>query len=428
MPFITKKSGITPYVKPNEILTILQKETVVNEYKIDVLSASLETLAVEDLKITKNLIVPDITLFYPPNPHIFYENHLLFSNTGNIVSFKTDDGHSFINFDKHRNNVIIYNLECINFFSRCIETDLLSVKKIITSEGNEIGGVFLKNNTITVPDNANIGGHITAKNGNIGGCTFRENKGTFYELSVDILSIKNTLSYSFPEKIGGVTLKNGNISTSNECFLSGITLKDSSIECKQIIIDSNTFSINNDMLNSPLGINTPKNSSNNIGILKITSNNVNIDSELYVNTKISTNLANIKNIFTDYIWTEKRAKLCGSVFESNTFTISCANIGDITLKDNKIQAESIECSSLSVKDKLNIPSLCIKDSLQIGSEIKLSKDIIRAKDYTFLDGTSMKNDFITRNMIVMFHGKNPPKGWVKCDGMFGTPLLLTYNE
>jgi hypothetical protein len=73
MPFVTKNNY--SYTQPNETLTIVQKETVVNEYKIDVLNASLDSVCVKDLTITNKLIVPDITLFYRPNPHIFTESY-----------------------------------------------------------------------------------------------------------------------------------------------------------------------------------------------------------------------------------------------------------------------------------------------------------------------------------------------------------------
>jgi hypothetical protein len=404
MPFRSEKMIPMPNQKER---VVVQKETVIREIPVQVLNASLDFLTVNRLSVT-DLSIPDKSIFYPPNPHVFTKPFINFAGSSPTIELRSNTNVllSFKNNSLYTNNV---NVSSGSFDN--ISVSKLSVDRIESRHGNEIGGVFMKEGHLTVPGNI-CADEFVAKTGSIGGIVFREGKSAFTHLTskkIDVSQIcVSDLSCSQAViQIGGVELSGGTLSAeaiqveSDSC-ISGVRIHNCGIECdfanmgmlsvNRVDFDCGSFSSFEDRISADVGFITPTNSTNSIGCTIIDKDSLIVDGDLKANT------VEVKTISAEVLAAES---VCvgGTQLQPNgvdTPMIS-ADIGTIT----KLSSAHIECTRIDVASE------------------------IRADDYKLTDGTSILKGVFPKGIIMMYQGSVPPRGWLPCDGRGGTPRITS---
>lgn len=394
-----------PFMQPIRERTIVQKETIIREKPIQVLNASLETLFV------KHLRVPDITLFYPPEPHKLNNSFLDFSTNNSSVDLRINNA-PFLTYS--RNQLYTNN---INVSTGMFDT--LSVSNIrvgrIESSTNEIGGVFMTSGHLTVPGNLHIGQTFVAKEGSMGGVLFRNGKSAFTEVSTTRLiaeraSISDLICSQFSSSqssidLAGVSISNGDIhansviSDSDSC-ISGVRLHNCGIDCefanlsmlhvRKIDIDSASISSVDDRLSMDVGIVTPPESINNIGCIRCDKSSLSVEGSLTVSS------ANIGHLSVQDI------------------IVQDIRVGSTTIQPNGIHTPMITVGIADIPTLNTHHTTCAR--------IDVTEEI-RANDYKLSDGTSILKGVFPKHIIMLYHGDVPPRGWLLCDGRGGTPRL-----
>jgi hypothetical protein len=393
MPFYQEKGTNGGIEHHHHTRTVINKETTIIEKAV--LNASMENLTVRNLSVT-NLSVPDPSIFYPPpiEQNLLNASFLDFSTNEAVIALQVNNK-PFLTFSPETTTVVV---PALNASTATFET--LHVGRIETTQGNEIGGVLLNGGTVTAPSNVYVGEHFVARHGAIGGVTFKGGAGAFSnlvskkietpELHVESAYITN-ISCANDVAFLGVSAQR--LSVAKDACISGVRIHDCGIFCDfgsiamlksgRLEIDNISITSEDESINITGGLFTPESSVNSIGCIHTENNNVSISGSLSVLS------ADISSLTAD-ILTVNTLHTPGMFLET-------ANIG--TLSASTVNSSSLTCSHI------------------------VSENTITAKDFRLLDGTSIVNTLLPKGVIMLFCGSVPPRGWLKCDGRGGTPLL-----
>jgi len=384
--------------------TIVQKETLIREIPIQVLNASLDNLCVNNLSVI-HFSVPDITVFHPKDPHILKNSFLDFSTDSDTVELRTNNT-SFLRY-------VDSNLYTNNVTVSLATISKLCVGRIESTEGNEIGGVFLRNRSLTVPGSAYVGESFVAKEGAVGGVTFKNGRAVFTQIDTRVMNTErlcvNDLSCAFPVRLGDVGLSGGNVNANTlhvetDSCISGVRIHDCGIDCDYASISrvsSHRFDIDNlslssfeDRLTVGGGIFTPIQSVNNLGCLMSDGSSVFIDGKLTAYSGTLTSVQTESLVVGDVIIDKNSVKAPAGLFDS---LVAC-NVHTSRIDTSGVHASNIHCS-------------------------RIDTSVIVADDYIGRDGTAILKNVIPVGMISLFSGEIPPRGWMLCDGRGGRPRL-----
>ena len=409
MPFSRPPPAKQPAPEKHITRTVIQKETIVREIPVQVLNASLDTLAVHNLNVV-NFSVPDITVFHPKEPHILKKSFLDFSTDSPTIELRTNNT-PFLRYAES-------NLYTNNVTVSLATVSKLRVGRIESTEGNEIGGVFLNSRSLTVPGSAYVGESFVAKEGAVGGVTFKDGRAVFTQVDTRVMNVEQLcvkdLSCAFPVILGDVGLSGGNVNANTlhvetDSCISGVRIHDCGINCDYASISrvsSHKFDIDNlslssfeDRLTVGGGIFTPIQSLNNIGCLMSDGSSVCIDG------KLSAYSGTLTSIHTD------RLSVRDVLIDNNT-------VDAVRGQFDTLVASNILCS--------RIDTTCVRCSQIDVSEVKcdnIDTNVVVADEYNHKDGSSILKDIIPVGMICLFSGEIPPRGWMLCDGRGGRPRL-----
>jgi hypothetical protein len=397
MPFKGGDSLLVVGHKPST-RTVIQKETIIREQPIQVLNASLENLFASNLSVL-HFSVPDITVFHPKNPHILNESFLDFSTNTSSVEMRSNN----IPFLTYTRGALYTN----NVSVSLANVSRLCVGRIESTDGNEIGGVFLKDRSLTVPGSAYVGEMLVAKEGAVGGAIFKDGAGAFTRIQTKMLQTgtlhTDNFSCSSGLVLGGIELSGGNLNTDSlhvetDSYISGVRIHNCALECGVANISqvfSHRFDLDNlslssfeDRLTVGGGIFTPIDSVNNFGCLMSDGSSVSVDGNLSVSS-IEASSGTIRTIHTDSLCidTEVQAPL--------------GRFASVTTSD-------ITCSELRCA--------------------KVDTSLVIADNYTHRDGTPILKNITPPGMITLFAGEVPPRGWMMCDGRGGRPRLASPTQ
>jgi hypothetical protein len=406
MPFYAKKEQ----THVNEVIVRREVETV---REVPIMTGQMDSLSVRDLTITGNICIPDITQFYPPNPHIFHRG-IMFNGIAELAYRNTP----FLQFDQDTSNVLLEKLRSSIIHTDCIESDhaklsTLVVDTIHTSAltlstlcvgrieatANIIGGVVLRDGGFSAPGNVNVGSHFIAMDGTIGGVSLKQNEVHAHEVHAQSMYAQ-TVSFDYIETsrihctapcivFGGVKLLSGNIECSNLTAnnISTAHIQTHTLDCSRI---TGSVTFDSDILTPSARINS------------IVATSANVCELVTVHTRTDTahiGTADICRVNTSDVHTRKLH--CGpGVFSS---------IDTPTLSASSVISHSV-CASLVETSKLNVDEISINGA-------------IRAPDFRLPDGTSILHNVFPIGMIMLFSGKTPPRGWLECNGKGGTPMI-----
>jgi hypothetical protein len=424
-------------LESEETQVIIQKEIkVVREVPIQ--TGVMDSLIVSNLVVSRDIKIPNPTIFYPPNPEILRSSYLNFS-THEPVHLQSN-GKSFL---EYRNDGMLYseNIGAQTSVAQFASFDKAQINEIITpiisvpllsantikaarfeSTANDIGGVLLKNGTVNAPQEIYTG-NIVSKVGSIGSVQLKDSNVSCSSIKGDDATFKNMtcdrLYCSAPYiTVGNVQFSNGSMLASSVYTAAVFTEKINTqraeldnISTKKITIGETELSDGSDMFCVSKGIFTPLNSSNTLGPLTLNKNNAILSGALNAQN-IQSLSATIYEMDSTVLNVRKSLQV-GDTFIStdristSNITLQTVSATDATLKN--IETEQINSETINT-DKLTVKTVEITDG-------------IKAADYRLLDGTSILNGVFPVGMIMLFSGKVPPRGWVECTGKMGTPNI-----
>jgi hypothetical protein len=103
MPFKPEEeTNVTTYIVRKEIETIRE---------VPFFPEKMEKLILTNLIVTKNIEIPDPTIFYRPNPEKLSNSFLNFCTPSNIVEFKINDS-AFLTFDEKYRQIHSSKIGC----------------------------------------------------------------------------------------------------------------------------------------------------------------------------------------------------------------------------------------------------------------------------------------------------------------------------
>lgn len=398
----------------------------------------LESLIVSNLIVSRDIKIPDPSIFYPPNPEILKNSYLNFL-TDEHVNFQSN-GKPFL---EYRNDGMLYSenigaQKSIAQFARFekaqideIITPILSVPLISTNViratrfetlTNEFGGVLLKNGSVNAPSDI-YSGNIVSKIGSIGSVVFKDSIVTCKSIKSVDGAFKTMTCDTF--NCSSPFLSVGNVQFSNGCMIaksiytSGIfteriesqTARLDSLSVKSIQIGKTQLTDSSDIFSVSKGICTPSNSSNSLGPLTLTEKNADLEGSLNVQD-VRSFKGFVYSLNSSVLNVHKSLRVGDTVISTEGIRASSAKIKKITV--NEAVLKNIETENI-VSESGNFENLNVK-RLEITNGIK-------ASDYRLLDGTSILNSVFPIGMIMLFNGKLAPKGWFECNGKMGTPFL-----
>jgi hypothetical protein len=436
MPFKPEEeTNVTTYIVRKEIETIRE---------VPFFPDKMEKLILTNLIVTKNIEIPDPTIFYRPNPEKLSNSFLNFCTPSNIVEFKINDS-AFLTFDEKDRQIHSSKIGCSTLNADIVQSkraefdeliipsltvstisaDVIKVGRIESAPANDIGGVLLKDGTI----NANTiqVGNTVSVCGNIGGCSLK-NKN-IWASDVNVINLNAaTISCGLIAcdrlvcdvkhiTLGGVRFSDGNIKIGN---LDASTINTNTIETKSVrtdtIITTNIETKNikletldlfgtNNRLSVSGGLYIPVSHISEIGKLKLTKDLAVLDVPFHVKS-IETTVAKLGCV-----------SISDGVLVSGNVTIS----GDISadrVETRQIKTESVLTSTINASEV---------HASQITAHA-ISAGYVKAADFRLNDGTSILNGVFPVGMIMLFQGKIPPRGWLECNGKCGTPTLLAPTD
>ena len=398
----------------------------------------LESLIVSNLVVTRDIKIPDPSIFYRPNPEILRNSYLNFL-THEPVNFQYN-GKPFL---EYRNDGMLYSenigaQRSVAQFARFekaqideIITPILSVPLISTNViraarletlANDFGGVLLKNGSLNAPSDI-FCGNIVSKIGSIGSVQFKDSILTCTSIKSEDGTFKNVTCDKFNCSAPFLTV--GNVQFSNGCMIakslytSGVfterieaqTAKLDSLSVKRIQIGETQLTDSLDMFRVSKGICTPSNSSNTLGPLTLTEKNADLEGSLNIQD-VRSFKGFIYSLNSSVLNVHKSLRVGDTIISTEGINASSAKIKKITVNEavlKNIETEQITSESGNF-EQLNVKSLEITNG-------------IKAADYRLLDGTSILNGVFPVGMIMLFNGKLAPKGWFECNGKMGTPFL-----
>jgi hypothetical protein len=381
--------------------------TIVRE--VPIVNASLDSLTVGSIRVLNDIVVPNRSTFYPPTPS-FVE---LQSDAESVVGFRVDKT-PFLVFDTSANE-----LHTVNMVAESGHFQNLHVQRLTTSV-TDFGSLLVKNGNLYVPENANVGNHFIAGTGSVGGVQLHNRTVTSLEMSTDQLNatsiscdILNTARIHCEAPyitMGGVRLLSGDVEARE------LRSKDAHIQhCILGDLECGSISSMSDKLSVSTGIETPPESSNVLGCLRISKQHVDIEGVLRSDV-VSANTVETESISTKDLQVWGSGTIADVQLSKGEISATRGRIGGVLLSQN-----SLDC--MEVKTGILKSIGAQTESLFVGDDIILEDGSVRAKDFRLKDGTSILNGVFPPGMIMMFHGKVAPRGWMECNGKCGTPLL-----
>lgn len=370
------------------------------------MNAQLDTLDVTSLTVHGDLNIRNPEAFYPPPPQ-FVE----FDQASSIVGFKIDDNDPFLVYNRSTHEIEVSAITAVDGTFHSLYTE-----RFTTSVG-EFADVLLKNGSVYAPGDTCVGGHLIAATGAIGGVQLRNE-----ELHCSTMGASNvvagTLSCSFIETerihcsapyitLGGVRLLSGTVDAM-QVQTGDVRAKTgyfNELECGSLA----SFSVVS-------GIRTPPDSSNVLGCLTATEGNVTIRGNLEVNT-VEAKVLDGHEVSTTELRCWGSATIADVGIHGGMIEASTGRIGGVQLSNSSLYADASFVRH-SIADTHHI-----KQELHVGTDVSIQDGSVRAADFRLKDGTSILNGVFPPGMIMLFHGKVPPRGWMECNGKGGTPTL-----
>ncbi len=424
-------------LESEETQVIIQKEIkVVREVPIQ--TGVMDSLIVSNLVVSRDIKIPNPTIFYPPNPEILKSSYLNFlsdepidfrSNGTPFLEYRNDGMlysknigaqtavAQFVRFEKAHIDEIISPIICV---------PLLSANTIRASRfeatANDIGGVLLKSGTVNAPHEIYTG-NIVSKLGSIGSVQLKDSIVSCSSIKSDNATFKNMtcdrIYCSAPYiTVGNVQFSNGSMLASSVYTAAVFTEKIKTqtadldnISTQKLTIGETELTDGSNMFCISKGIYTPLNSSNTLGSLTLNKNNAILSGSLNAQ-HIQTLSGTVCELDCTTLNVQKSLQI-GNTFIStdgiDTSNITLKKVSANNATFNRVETEHINSETMNA-DKLTVKTVEIAEG-------------IKAADYRLLDGTSILNGVFPVGMIMLFAGKVPPRGWIECTGKMGTPNI-----
>jgi hypothetical protein len=383
--------------------------TIIRE--IPVVDASLNSLSVSSITVTGSIAIPDPSVFYPPKES-FVE---LRAEEESVVGFRVDKDAPFFTYDPATGNATLPT-----FVSPNATIESLTAGRFTVSVA-EFGHVLMKEGSVYAPESAHVGGHLVATTGAIGGVQCKNARMMSTSLKTEIVEARTVAcEYLDAERIhcaaphitlGGVRLLSGGIDAM-QVFTEEISAHKSMFDA----IHCGELSSISDRLSVTSGIVTPPESCNELGCLRADRLSVCVSGQLIA-----------KSIETPYIGTGEVSTTELKVWGAGTIAdvqinrgevhATAGHFGGVHLSNSTVVAEGIRAHHSILNTQ------CLREELLVGENIVLRDGAVRAADFRLNDGTSILNGVFPPGMIMLFHGKVAPRGWMECNGKGGTPTL-----
>lgn len=405
-----------------------------------VITASLEQLTVRRLAVSESFSLPDPSVFYPPHPEDLPTSHLVFHGSAAVVEFRTGDGHAFFQYDCDKNVAYTehHSTEVLDagvVHSDAIKTGRLEATEIVVPSlcvpsirterletlTTEIGGILLREGTLTAPRDALVGGHLTAKSAATGGVSLRDETVTAAYGEVGVLGCDtirtDILEVGSPTlTLGGVQLHHGNVEGRNVKFEGGTgktlvvgNTRSETIATDLLRVGGRQITERDGTLVLDGGLATHEDSK--LGPLWIGKEGACLVGQFVASSVETSNLTVGELHRTRDLQVDHHAKLGGVVCVDGTITAKEMGVRTVRAEDAAVGMISATTANVS-----NV--VCTK--ITSGQVVAES---ITSKDYRLSDGTSILNGVFPPGMIMLFAGNTPPRGWLACNGTGGTPLI-----
>jgi hypothetical protein len=286
-------------MESEETQVIIQKEIkVVREVPIQ--TGMMDSLIVSNLIVSRDIKIPNPSIFYPPNPEILKSSYLNFS-TRDPVHFQSN-GKSFL---EYRNDGMLYseNIGAQTSVAQFASFDKAQINEIITpiisaplisanviraarfeATANDIGGVLLKNGSVNAPADI-YSGNIVSKTGSIGSIQLKDKGIVCGTIDGDDATFKSVTCDRIHCSAPFLTV--GNVQFSNGCMLASSVYTSAvftdkiktqvadidTINVQKLNIGESVLTDTSDTFCISKGIITPSNSTSTIGPLTLTKNN-----------------------------------------------------------------------------------------------------------------------------------------------------------
>lgn len=381
-------------------------ETVVKE--VPVLNAQLDTLEVTSLTVHGDLNISNPAAFYPPPPQ-----YVEFDQASSVVGFKVDTEDPFMVYNRATQEVELSAITAVDGTFRSLHTE-----RFTTSVG-EFADVLLKKGNVYAPGDIFASGHLIADTAAVGGVIMRNEELLCTSLqSGNIASATLSCQFINTERIrceapyitlGGVRLLSGAVDAT-ELHTGAVHAKAGyfdEVECGSL----SSLSIRS-------GIQTPPDSSNVLGCLTAHEGRVKIHGKLEASV-VEAKVLDGHEVSTTELRCWGSAMIADVGIQGGAIEASKATLGGVSLSNSSLYAEA------SFVRHSIVDTHHIKQELNVGEDVKIVDGSVRAADFRLKDGTSILNGVFPPGMIMLFHGKVPPRGWMECNGKGGTPLLAS---